>query len=195
MSMNLEISQQRRCIQFTRRTNKTIQDENRQFRQIGSVLSVCPTATGSQRRRPKSRLHRSTLPHPVYESSCGTSKKGHETSHDRPKRRRECTRANVDEMRCMVPQITLLYGVLFGSDAAIQRPLALCPRITVDARFERGFLYATTRRFDSTPPLYSRSLSLSRSLSRAKYTPVIRKPAGLRRTDGRTSLVVAISYT
>jgi len=166
MSMNLEISQQRRCVQFTRRTNKTIQDENRQFRQIRSVLSVCPTATGSQRRRPKSRLRRSTLPRPEYESSCGTSKKAHETSHDRQKRRRECTRANVDEMRCMVPQITLLYGVLFGSDAAIQRPLVLCPRIMIDARFERGFLYATTRRFDSTPPpLLSLAFSLSLSPS------------------------------
>jgi len=171
MSMNLEISQQRRCIQFTRRTNKTIQDENRQFRQIRSVLSVCPTATGSQRRRPKCRLRRSTLPRPEYESSCGTSKKGHETSHDRPKRRRECTRANVDEMRCMVPQITLLYGVLFGSDAAIQRPLALCnvpeSRSTLD--LSAGFY--TRRPVDSIrPPPFTLARFLSLALSIGRNT-------------------------
>ena len=47
-----------------------------------SVLNVCSTATRSQRRRLKSRLRLSTLPRPVYESSCWTPKEIYETSHD-----------------------------------------------------------------------------------------------------------------
>ena len=45
------------------------------------MLNFRSTATRSQRRRPKSRLRRSTLPRPVYESSCWTSKEVYETSH------------------------------------------------------------------------------------------------------------------
>jgi len=48
-----------------------------------SVLNLCSTATRFQRRRPKSRLRRSTLPRPVYESSFWTSKEVYQTSLNR----------------------------------------------------------------------------------------------------------------
>ena len=56
---------------------------NSAFSPDQSVLNFRLTATRSQHRRPKSRLRRSTLPRPVYESSYWTSKDVYETSHDR----------------------------------------------------------------------------------------------------------------
>ena len=87
MSMILEIEPQVSRVQFKQRIY-TQNDSRREFewhfRQIGrhiKFLKFSSAATRLQRRRPKSRPRRSTLPRPVCESSCWTSKEAHETSH------------------------------------------------------------------------------------------------------------------
>jgi len=59
---------------------KMIQDVNSTLSPDQSVLNFCSAATRLQHLRPKSRLRRSTLPRPVYESSFWTSKEAYETS-------------------------------------------------------------------------------------------------------------------
>jgi len=65
ISMTFEINIQWIWMQFKPRADAMIQDENSAFSPDQSVLNFCSAAT----RRRKSRLRRSTLHRPVYESS------------------------------------------------------------------------------------------------------------------------------
>jgi len=78
MSINLETKQQQ---SYTLRNNAMIRDVNSTLSPDQSVLNFCSTATRLQRRRSKSRLLRSTLPRPVYESSFLASEEIYLTSH------------------------------------------------------------------------------------------------------------------
>ena len=70
------------CIQFKLRANKVIRDLNSAF-SPDQLPKFWLTATRLQCCIRKSRLRRSTLPRPVYESSFRTPKKVYETSRNR----------------------------------------------------------------------------------------------------------------